>query len=55
MSKAKITKAKLNFTKASIEALPLPEKGWTYYYDFKVQGLGIGAAPGRNPLSCIAR
>ena len=34
--------AKLNFTKASIEALPVPEKGWTYHYDFKVQGLGIG-------------
>jgi len=42
MSKAKITKAKINFTKAKIEGLPLPEKGWTYYYDFKVQGLGIG-------------
>jgi len=34
--------AKLNFTKAKIEALPLPKKGWTYHYDFKVQGLGIG-------------
>jgi len=32
----------LNFTKASIEALPLPEKGWKYYYDTKVSGLGIG-------------
>jgi len=42
MSKAKITKAKINFTKAKIEELPLPEKGWTYYYDFKVQGLSIG-------------
>ena len=42
MTKAKITKAKINFTKAKIEGLPLPEKGWTYYYDFKVQGLGIG-------------
>jgi hypothetical protein len=34
--------AKSNFTKASIEALPVPEKGWTYHYDLKVQGLGIG-------------
>ena len=42
MSKAKITKAKINFTKAKIEELPLPEKGWTYHYDLKVQGLGIG-------------
>jgi len=42
MSKAKITKAKINFTKAKIESLPLPEKGWVYYYDLKVQGLGIG-------------
>ncbi|WP_175771962.1 tyrosine-type recombinase/integrase [Paraburkholderia phenazinium] len=32
----------LNFTKAAIEALPLPEKGWKYYYDTKVSGLGIG-------------
>jgi len=42
MTKAKITKPKINFTKAKIEGLPLPEKGWTYYYDLKVQGLGIG-------------
>jgi len=42
MSKAKITKAKVNFTKAKIEGLPLPAKGWTYHYDLKVQGLGIG-------------
>ncbi len=34
--------SKFNFTKAAIEALPIPEKGWTYYYDLKVQGLGIG-------------
>lgn len=34
--------SKFNFTKATIEALPIPEKGWTYYYDLKVQGLGIG-------------
>ena len=34
--------SKFNFTKAAIEALPVPEKGWTYYYDLKVQGLGIG-------------
>lgn len=34
--------SKFNFTKAAIEALPMPEKGWKYYYDLKVQGLGIG-------------
>ena len=34
--------AKLNFTKASIESLPIPQKGWKYHYDIKVQGLGIG-------------
>lgn len=34
--------AKLNFTKAAIEALSLPTKGWIYHYDLKVQGLGIG-------------
>jgi integrase len=34
--------AKLNFTKASIESLPIPQKGWKYHYDLKVQGLGIG-------------
>ena len=34
--------SKFNFTKAAFEALPVPEKGWTYYYDLKVQGLGIG-------------
>jgi integrase len=34
--------SKFNFTKAAIEALLLPEKGWTYYYDLKVQGLGVG-------------
>jgi len=34
--------AKLNFTRASIEALPVPQKGWKYHYDLKVQGLGIG-------------
>lgn len=32
----------LNFTKAAIEALPLPERGWKYYYDTKVSGLAIG-------------
>jgi len=42
MIKTKVTKAKINFTKAKIEALPLPEKGWAYHYDLKVQGLGIG-------------
>lgn len=34
--------AKFNFTKAAIDRLPIPESGWTYYYDAKVQGLGIG-------------
>ncbi len=34
--------SKFNFTKAAIEALPIPEKGWIYYYDLKVQGLGLG-------------
>lgn len=33
---------KFNFTKAAIEALPVPGKGWVYHYDLKVQGLGIG-------------
>ena len=42
MIKTKVTKAKVNFTKAKIESLPLPKKGWTYYYDLKVQGLGVG-------------
>jgi integrase len=34
--------SKFNFTKAAIEALPVPKKGWRYYYDLKVQGLGVG-------------
>lgn len=34
--------AKFVFTKAAIEALSVPEKGWTYHYDIKVQGLSIG-------------
>lgn len=34
--------AKFVFTKAAIEALSAPIKGWTYHYDLKVQGLGIG-------------
>jgi len=34
--------AKFNFTKAAIESLAAPKKGWKYYYDLKVQGLGIG-------------
>ncbi|MFP3477991.1 tyrosine-type recombinase/integrase [Burkholderia ambifaria] len=32
----------LNFTKTAIDALPLPERGWKYYYDTKVSGLAIG-------------
>ena len=42
MARNKVTKAKINFTKANIEGLSLPDKGWTYHYDLKVQGLGIG-------------
>ena len=34
--------AKLNFTKAGLESLTIPAKGWAYYYDLKVQGLGVG-------------
>lgn len=34
--------AKFNFTKAAIEGLQIPDKGWAYHYDLKVQGLGIG-------------
>jgi integrase len=33
---------KFNFTKAAIDRLPRPDTGWAYYYDLKVQGLGIG-------------
>lgn len=32
----------LNFTKASVEALPTPESGRVYYYDTKVAGLAVG-------------
>lgn len=34
--------AKFNFTKAAIDSLSIPDKGWIYHYDGKVQGLGIG-------------
>lgn len=34
--------SKFNFTKAAIDNLPVPDKGWAYHYDLKVQGLGIG-------------
>ena len=34
--------AKLNFTKAGLESLTIPAKGWAYHYDLKVQGLGVG-------------
>jgi len=37
MTKTKITREK-------IEGLPLPEKGWTYHYDLKVQGLELELA-----------
>jgi integrase len=33
---------KLNFTKAAIESLPPPAKGWAYHYDAKTRGLAIG-------------
>ena len=33
---------RINFTKASIENLPIPESGWKYYYDTKVPGLAVG-------------
>jgi integrase len=36
--------AKLNFTKAAIEKLPIPAKGWIYHYDTKVRGLAIGVS-----------
>ncbi|HGL6718980.1 Arm DNA-binding domain-containing protein [Burkholderia contaminans] len=43
--KQRAGKDALNFTKAAIEALPMPEKGWKYYYDTKVSGLAIGIGP----------
>lgn len=45
--KERADKESLNFTKAAIEALPVPEKGkpWKYYYDTKVSGLAIGVGP----------
>lgn len=33
---------KINFTKAAIDNLPIPEKGWKYYYDLKTPALAIG-------------
>ena len=33
---------RFNFTKASIENLPIPESGWKYYYDTKVPSLAVG-------------
>ncbi len=42
MTKTRLTKAKVNFTKIAIDALPAPEKGRTYYHDSKVHGLAIG-------------
>ncbi len=36
--------AKLNFTKAAIERLPLPANGWQYHYDTKARGLAIGVS-----------
>ncbi|TDQ93255.1 tyrosine-type recombinase/integrase [Paraburkholderia silvatlantica] len=45
--KERADKEPLNFTKAAIEALPVPAKGapWKYYYDTKVSGLAIGIGP----------
>ena len=43
--KQRAGKDALNFTKAATEALPMPEKGWEYYYDTKVSGLAIGIGP----------
>jgi integrase len=39
--------AKLNFTKAGLESLTIPAKGWAYHYDLKVQGLSIEQARGK--------
>lgn len=36
------TQNRINFTKAALENLPLPTKGWKYYYDTKVRGLAVG-------------
>jgi integrase len=35
-------KNRINFTKSTIENLPLPASGWRYYYDTKVGGLAVG-------------
>lgn len=32
---------KLTLTKASVDALPHPEKGQVFYYDTKLQGFGV--------------
>lgn len=42
MAKKESIKTKINFTKVAIDALPLSEKGRTYYRDTKVHGLAIG-------------
>lgn len=34
--------AEINFTKAAIESLPLPLKGWQYHRDLKTPGLAVG-------------
>ena len=34
--------SEFNFTKASLDALPSPTKGWVYHRDLKVRGLYIG-------------
>lgn len=32
------------FTRAQLRTLPLPQKGWTYFYDDAVRGLAIGVS-----------
>jgi integrase len=36
---------KINFTKATIENLPKPDKGWKYYQDEKTPALSVGIGP----------
>ena len=45
---------KFVFTKASIQALPLPSKGYVYAYDAKMPSLAvrIGANGSRNYVFC---
>lgn len=36
---------KINFTKAAIDNLPKPDKGWKYYQDEKTPALSVGIGP----------